>query len=50
MNVANQIGCHINSVCLISNIILVCARIVYISSNLANVFFLFNPVIIHKCI
>ena len=34
VNVSDQIGCNINCVCLISKIILVCAKTLYISSNL----------------
>ena len=37
-------------VCLISKIILVCARLLYISSNLVTLFLLGNPFVIHKCV
>ena len=49
VNVRDQIGCNINCVCLISKIILVCAKTLYISSNLVTLVFLCNTVIVRNC-
>ena len=49
MNVKNQIGCHVNCMCLISKNILVCAKTLYISSNLVTLVFLCNTVIVRNC-
>ena len=49
VNVSDQIGCSINCVCLISKIILVCAKTLYISSNLVTLVFLCNTVIVRNC-
>ena len=46
VNVSDQIGCNINCVCLISKIILVCAKTLYISSNLVTLVFFAIPLLL----
>ena len=48
VTVSDQIGCNINCVCLISKIILVCAKTLYISSNLVTLVFLCITVIVRN--